>query len=52
MVTLEDGQEVWSYDVGQPIGSSPAVVDGEVIVGSEDGSVYCFGPKGGAKSVK
>jgi outer membrane protein assembly factor BamB len=25
--------------------ANPAVVDGKVIVGSEDGSVYCFGGK-------
>jgi hypothetical protein len=33
----------------QPVGSSPAVVDGKVLVGSEDGSLYCFGPKTEAK---
>lgn len=27
------------------VGNSPAVVDGRVIVGSEDESVYCFGTK-------
>jgi outer membrane protein assembly factor BamB len=45
IVSLKDGRELWNYEVGQPVGSSPAVVDGRVIVGSEDGSVYCFGPK-------
>ena len=45
MVSLKDGSELWSYEIGQPVGSSPAVVDGKVIVGSEDGSVYCFGAK-------
>jgi hypothetical protein len=29
----------------QPGGSSPAVDDGKMIVGSEDGSVCCFGGK-------
>jgi len=27
------------------VGSSPAVVDGKIVIGSDDGSVYCFGAK-------
>jgi outer membrane protein assembly factor BamB len=44
-VRLSDGQELWNYEIGQPVESSPAVADGKFVVGSNDGSVYCFGVK-------
>ena len=40
-----DPETVWNYEIGQPVQSSPAVVDGAFIVGCDDGSVYCFGGK-------
>ena len=43
MVLLKSGKEIWNYEIGLPVGSSPAVVDSRIIVGSDDGSVYCFG---------
>jgi outer membrane protein assembly factor BamB len=45
LVSLKDGQELWSYEIGQPVESSPAVAGGRIVVGSDDGSVYCFGVK-------
>ena len=39
---LTDGKRIWSYETGRPITSSPAVADGMVIVGCDDGMVYCF----------
>ena len=33
---------IWRFDLGQALESSPAVVDGRVIVGCDDGSVYGF----------
>ena len=43
VLALEDGKERWSYDIGKPILSSPAVVDGRVYIGANDGLLYCFG---------
>ena len=43
VVSLDGGKELWSYEIGQAVGSSPAIAAGKIIVGSEDGSVYCFG---------
>jgi outer membrane protein assembly factor BamB len=38
-----DGTLVWSFATEGPIDSSPAIgPTGEVVVGSRDGSVYCF----------
>ena len=45
LVNLNDGKELWSYEIGQPVGSSPAVADEKIVIGSDDGSVYCFGAK-------
>ena len=45
MVSLDQGEEIWSFEIGESIISSPAVVNGLVIVGSEDGNVYAFGTK-------
>jgi outer membrane protein assembly factor BamB len=43
MLALADGKEIWSYEVGSPIISSPTVANGLVLVGADDGFVYAFG---------
>jgi outer membrane protein assembly factor BamB len=45
IVSLQDGKQLWSYEIGQAVGSSPAVADEKIVIGSDDGSVYCFGRK-------
>jgi outer membrane protein assembly factor BamB len=40
---MENGKELWSYEIGKPLTASPAVANGMIIIGSEDGSVYAFG---------
>ena len=57
VVSLDKGKELWSYEVGQPIESSPAVARDRIVIGCNDGSVYCFGEDGraegkGVKGVK
>jgi outer membrane protein assembly factor BamB len=44
-VSLDKGKELWSYEAGQPIESSPAVARAKIVVGCDDGNVYCFGQK-------
>jgi outer membrane protein assembly factor BamB len=46
VVSTEAGEEVEALDVGAAISASPAVVDGWVFVGAEDGVFHAFGPKG------
>lgn len=41
ILSLEDGRELWSHEVGDEI-TSPAVFDGMVVVGSGDGAVAAF----------
>jgi outer membrane protein assembly factor BamB len=43
VIALKDGAEEWSYDIGRPVKSSPAVADGIIVVGADDGQVYAFG---------
>jgi outer membrane protein assembly factor BamB len=43
VVSLADGKQLWSYDVGRGVASSPAVVGGRIFVGSLDGTMYAFG---------
>lgn len=41
-VELADGKERWNYEIGAKIAGSPAVANGVVIIGAEDGVLYCF----------
>ena len=45
VVSLANGKQIWNYEIGQPVESSPAVADGRFVVGANDGGVYCFGAK-------
>jgi parallel beta-helix repeat protein len=40
---------VWNYTTGDHVRSSPAVADGKVYVGSDDGNVYCLDAVTGAQ---
>jgi eukaryotic-like serine/threonine-protein kinase len=37
------GKPVWRFDAGSPIEASPAVGRGRLVVGTIDGTLYCFG---------
>jgi outer membrane protein assembly factor BamB len=48
-----DGSRLWDYTTGSAIDfSSPAVSNGLVTIGSDDGTVYGFGLAGGIAAVK
>jgi len=38
------GSIKWEYQTGGPIQASPAITDDHIIVGSDDGNLYSFGP--------
>jgi outer membrane protein assembly factor BamB len=42
---VRDGSIGWNYELGIPLSGSPALIDNYIIVGAEDGNVYCFGNK-------
>jgi outer membrane protein assembly factor BamB len=37
-----DGSERWQFETGDDVRSSPAVVDGTLYVGSDDGNLYAL----------
>jgi len=45
LISTETGAIVWEGDFGGGFTGSPAVVDGLVIIGNTDGTLYCFGKK-------
>jgi outer membrane protein assembly factor BamB len=46
-VDLASGKQLWSYEIGKALIASPAVGKGLLVIGSEDGVAYAFGPKKG-----
>lgn len=44
MLALETGADIWRYEVSDGI-ASPSIINGTVVVGSEDGTVIVFGVK-------
>jgi len=40
---LRDGRRLWIFNAGAAIKASPAIVRGRLVIGSDDGAVYCFG---------
>jgi outer membrane protein assembly factor BamB len=42
-LNLSDGKPTWTYETGSPITGNPAIIDGKIILGADDGRVYCFG---------
>lgn len=39
---LSKGEEVWRYEVGAPVKAAPAVAGEYILIGADDGNVYCF----------
>jgi outer membrane protein assembly factor BamB len=42
LLALGDGKQLWSYEIGAPVTSSPAISNGTVIISANDGRVYAF----------
>ena len=43
IMNASDGRTRWSYELGSPVTGNPAVIDGYIIAGADDGRIYCFG---------
>jgi outer membrane protein assembly factor BamB len=41
-VDLRTGKKLWEFDAGAPISASPAIASGRVVLGAQDGRLYCF----------
>jgi outer membrane protein assembly factor BamB len=44
-VDIKTGKELWDAEVGGRFSASPAVSDGCIVIGNEDGVLYCIGGK-------
>lgn len=42
---IKSGEMEWSYELGVAVQGNPAVIDGKIILGADDGSVYCLSNK-------
>jgi outer membrane protein assembly factor BamB len=52
-VNATTGAELWGFSTASGFGtSSPAVANGVVYVGGDDGNVYAFGLTGGSAAVR
>lgn len=40
----EEGELIWSYQTGDQVLSSPVFYDGGLLIGSDDGNLYCMDP--------
>ena len=43
MLDAATGKKLWEFDAGAAITASPAIAGGRVVIGSQDGRIYCFG---------
>jgi outer membrane protein assembly factor BamB len=37
------GTKLWEFEAGSPLSASPAVSGGKIVIGAQDGKLYCFG---------
>jgi outer membrane protein assembly factor BamB len=51
LIDLKTGEVKWEQEMGGSFTASPAVVDGRIILGNGDGTLYCFGTKDNTKDL-
>ena len=44
-LNLNSGEKVWEFVIGAAIIASPSVVTGKLVIGADDGRIYCFGER-------
>ena len=44
-IDAETGRERWRFETGPPLVASPAVGGGSLVIGTDDGVIYCFGAR-------
>lgn len=43
LLDIQNGNRLWSFETGSPISGSPALSEGKIIIGTNDGTIWCFG---------
>ena len=44
-LNLNSGEKIWDFVIGASIIASPSVAAGKLVIGADDGRIYCFGEK-------
>jgi outer membrane protein assembly factor BamB len=47
VLDLETGEKYWEFNAGAPLTASPAIASGRLVIGSQDGILFCFGEASG-----
>lgn len=43
LLDITDGKRMWTYETGSPVSGNPALSEGKIIIGTNDGTIWCFG---------
>jgi eukaryotic-like serine/threonine-protein kinase len=43
LLDIVNGNRLWGFETGSPISGSPALSEGKIIIGTNDGTIWCFG---------
>jgi eukaryotic-like serine/threonine-protein kinase len=43
LLDISSGNRLWGFETGSPISGSPAISEGKIIIGTNDGTIWCFG---------
>jgi outer membrane protein assembly factor BamB len=44
ILDVANGDVIWQFDTASSIVASPAIAQGKLVIGTEDGQMYAFGP--------
>lgn len=44
-LSLDSGEKVWEFVIGASMIASPSVAEGKMVIGADDGRIYCFGER-------
>jgi outer membrane protein assembly factor BamB len=45
VLDLKTGAKLFAFEAGAALTASPAIAGGRVVIGTDDGRVYCLGAK-------
>ena len=43
VLDAQGGAKRWEYEAGNALTASPAIAAGRLVIGAQDGRIYCFG---------